>query len=103
MKRFLLTPAAETQLTDIWDYIASDNPAAATRVLDAFDSAFCMLAESPGVGHYREDLADKRHRFHQVYSYLIVYRWETTLLQIIAVVHASRDVSAVLRSTPGDC
>ncbi len=51
MKRFLLTPAAETQLTDIWDYIASDNPAAATRVLDAFDSAFCMLAESPCVGH----------------------------------------------------
>jgi plasmid stabilization system protein ParE len=98
MKRFVLTLAAETHLTEIWDYIASDNPDAATRVLDAFTTAFRLLAESPGVGHYREDLADKRHRFHQIYSYLIVYRWETKPLQIIAIVHTARDVSAVLGS-----
>jgi plasmid stabilization system protein ParE len=55
MKQFALTPSAEAHLTEIWDYIAADNRDAATRVLDAFTAAFRMLAESPGVGHYREE------------------------------------------------
>jgi hypothetical protein len=39
------------------------------------------LAKTPTVGHWREELADKRHRFLLVYSYLIVYRHETKPLQ----------------------
>jgi toxin ParE1/3/4 len=101
MSRFVLTPAAEQDLTEIWDYIAADNPDAANRVHDAFLKAFRRLAESPGLGHYREDLADKRHRFESVYSYLIVYWWETRPLQIIRVLHAARDVSAILDEGEG--
>ena len=39
------------------------------------------VAKNPGVGHWREDLADKRHRFLLVYSYLIVYRHEAKLFR----------------------
>ena len=42
------------------------------------------------------ELADKRHRFLLVYSYLIVYRHETKPLQIIRVLHAARDVQSIL-------
>jgi hypothetical protein len=35
MKRFILTPRAKQDVTDIWDYIADDNIEAAGRVLDA--------------------------------------------------------------------
>jgi plasmid stabilization system protein ParE len=80
---FVLTPDAERDLNEIWDYIAADNPDAATRVIDTFEAAFRRFAQHPGLGHYREDLADKRHRFAMVYSYLIVYRWESTPLQVI--------------------
>jgi plasmid stabilization system protein ParE len=81
MKRFILTPRAKKDVNDIWDYIAADNVEAAGRVLDALDNAMVKLAGNPGIGHWREELADKRHRFFLVYSYLIVYRHEAKPLQ----------------------
>src|SRR5579862_6126869 len=74
MKRFVLTPRAKQDITDIWDYIADENIQAADGVLDALDTAILKLAKNPGIGHFREELADKRYRFFLVYSYLIVYR-----------------------------
>jgi plasmid stabilization system protein ParE len=63
MKRFIVTPRARQDLSDIWDYIAGDNVQAADRVLDALESALLKLAKNPGIGHWREELTDKRHRF----------------------------------------
>ena len=68
MKRFILTPRAKQDVNDIWDYIADDNIEAADRVLNALDSAMVTLAKTPGIGHWREELTDKRHRFFPVYS-----------------------------------
>jgi toxin ParE1/3/4 len=79
-----------------WDYIAADNVNAADRVISVLETAFDRLADEPALGHYREDLADKRHRFGSVFSYLIVYRWETRPVQIIRVLHGARDVHSVL-------
>ena len=47
----------------------------------------------------REELADRRHRFFLVYSYLIVYRFETKPLQVLRVLHAARDVQGILGLT----
>jgi plasmid stabilization system protein ParE len=90
MKRFILTPSAERDVSEIWDYISVDNTEAADRVLAALESAMVKVAKNPGVGHWREELADKRHRFLLVYSYLIVYRYEAKPLQIVRVLHAAR-------------
>lgn len=102
MKRFVLTPSAKRDVNDIWDYIADDNIDAADRVLDALYSAMVKLAKTPGIGHWREELADKRHRFLLVYSYLIVYRDETKPLQIVRVLHAARDVQNILGLAPDE-
>jgi len=102
MKRYVLTPSAKKDINDIWDYIASDNIKAADRVLDALEAAMAKLAKNPNIGHWREELADKRHRFWLVYSYLIVYRHETKPLQIIRVLHAARDVQNILRLSSGE-
>jgi plasmid stabilization system protein ParE len=102
MKRFVLTPRAKQDVNDIWEYIADDSIEAADRVLDALDNAMVKLAKSPGIGHWREELTDKRHRFFLVYSYLIVYRHETKPLQIIRVLHAARDVQSILGLTPDE-
>ena len=96
MKRYVLTPSATKDLNDIWDYIANDSIEAADRVLEGLENAVRKLARNPGMGHWREELADKRHRFFLVYSYLIVYGHETTPLQIIRVLHAWRDVQSIL-------
>ena len=56
------------------------------------------LAETPGLGHVREDLAaiDPALRFWPVYSYLIVYRAETAPLEVVRVLHGARDVRRIL-------
>jgi plasmid stabilization system protein ParE len=58
MKKFALTPLAERDLNQIWDHLADDNINAADRVLKSLEKALHQLAESPGMGHLREDLAD---------------------------------------------
>ena len=63
MNLYILTPAAARDVNDIWDYIANDNIEAADRVLGELESAMLRLATRPGIGHWREELADKRHRF----------------------------------------
>jgi len=60
------------------------------------------LAKNPRIGHWREELSGKQHRFFLVYSYLIVYRDKTKPLQIIRVLHAARDVQGVLGLTPDE-
>ena len=96
MTPFVLTSRAEQDIRDIWDYIAGDSIAAADRVLESINQALHRLAKNPGIGHFREDLADRRHRFWLVYSYLIVYRFEPRPLQVIRVLHAARDVQSIL-------
>jgi plasmid stabilization system protein ParE len=93
---FILTPRAAQDVNDVWNYIADDNIEAADRVLDALHKAIFKLAKNPAMGHWREDLTDRRHRFFLVYSYLIVYRCETKPLQVIRVLHAGRDVRGIL-------
>ena len=99
MKPFILTPSAEQDVSDVWDYIAGDSIEAADRVLEALERALHKLAKNPGIGHSREELADRRHRFFPVHSYLIVYRFETKPLQVLRVLHAARDVQSILGLT----
>lgn len=96
MKRFVLTPLARGDLEEIWEYVANDSVRAATQLLNDLEASIRALAKNPGIGHLREDLADRRHRFFPVGSHLIVYRSQTKPLQIIRILHASRDVQALL-------
>jgi len=97
---FVLTPLAARDLGDIWNYLAEDNLQAADRVLLALEKAMNKLARRPGLGHLREDLADKRHRFLLVYSHLIVYRPQTKPLEIVRALHAARDLQSLLDLPP---
>jgi len=96
MSRFVLTKAARTDLDEIFDYIARDNPNAAGRVLEKLREAMRILARNPEIGHYRRDLASEPVRFWSVYSYLVIYRADARPLQIVRVLHASRDVRSIL-------
>ena len=74
---------------------------AADRVLDALETTLVKLVKNPGIGHWREELAGKQHRFFLVYSYLIVYRHEAKPLQSVPILHAARDVQSVLGNVAG--
>lgn len=96
MSQYILAPKVTSDLADIWQHIADDNPDAADRVMDAFSTAFAKLAIIPGMGHLRSDLADQTLRLWPVYSYLIVYRSQTDPLEIVRVLSGYRDIAALL-------
>ncbi len=68
MKRFRISPEAAANISEIWDFIAEDNVAAAERVRQELQDAIRSLADTPGKGHLREDLTDKDVRFWRVRS-----------------------------------
>jgi toxin ParE1/3/4 len=53
---YTLAHLAICDLEDIEAYVASDNPAAAERVIDAVEAACQLIADYPGVGRPREDI-----------------------------------------------
>ncbi len=50
----------------------------ADRVESVILDKIAFLATTPGAGHRREDLTDEVVKFFPVYSYLVVYRPETS-------------------------
>ena len=54
------------------------------------------LAQNPGIGHYRKDLADEPLRFWRVYTYLIIYRFESKPIEIVRLLSACRDIRKLL-------
>jgi len=96
--RFVLTTQAEIDLNEIWDYISRDSSDQADRVLGELAKAIKTLTHQPGMGHLRVDWADRRHRFWPVYSYIIMYRYETKPLQILRVVSGYRNLAELLKS-----
>jgi toxin ParE1/3/4 len=47
---YRLSPAAQSDLEDVWVYIAQDDPQAADRFLDTIEEKLLMLATHPNMG-----------------------------------------------------
>ncbi|MBI3782844.1 MAG: type II toxin-antitoxin system RelE/ParE family toxin [Deltaproteobacteria bacterium] len=89
-RAYVLTPLARADLREIVRFIAKRNPDAARRVRGELEQAMVRLAEHPDMGHVRDDLAPATYRFWPVYSYLIIYRPNTTPMQVIRVWHGAQ-------------
>jgi len=87
-----LRPAALSDLTDIWTYLATRNETAADRILREIDARFSMLADHPEAGRTREDIGVDLRSF-PVESYNLYYRVSGRTLDVIRVLHAARDVT----------
>lgn len=92
MGRYTFTPDAEDDLDEIWEYIAEDNIDSADRVIADIYKAVEALADIPGMGYRRDDLADEMLRIWPVPSYLIVCRPEQRLIEIVRVVSGFHDL-----------
>ena len=93
-------PEAETDLDEIWDFIADDNIDAADRVIADILQALSSLVPFPHQGHRRPDLTSRPLRFKRVRDYLIAYAPDESPLWVIAVMHGHRSprvMAAILR------
>ena len=99
MSRYILAPAAQEDLVAIRDYYLEEaGYRVARRMLVEFTKAFQTIAQTPGIGHSREDLAgDRPVLFWPMRDYLIIYRAGAKPVEIVTVVQGSRDVAIILK------
>ena len=80
-------------MVEIWAYIAEDNPQAANRLLNRFDTMFRNLAGLPTLGTAVVELA-LHLRLMPIGNYLVFYRPVEDGVEIIRLLHSARDITA---------
>ncbi len=87
---------AEADLDDICDYIARDVPYYAEQFVDKIIEAVDSLESHPKIGR-RVPEADDRDDVREiiVQSYRIVYLVQTEHVQILTVIHGSRNLTGI--------
>lgn len=91
MASFVVLPAARSDLRRIVDYIARDNPNAASEFVERLYEKFSTLAEFPFMGSERAELGDDI-RSLPIGAYLIFYRSAKDGIEIVRVLHGAMDV-----------
>jgi antitoxin ParD1/3/4/toxin ParE1/3/4 len=97
---FNLHPGAAQDITEIWEFIAEDNPLAARRVREEILDCIRRLVPYPNQGHMRPDLTSRPLLFQTIRDYLIAYAPEEKPALVIGVLHGRRSpriLAAILR------
>lgn len=89
-----IRPEARQDLRDIGDYIAQDDRQAARRFVRTLRERCAFLAENPRVGRERPDLGEGLRSF-PVGNYVIFYRLLDGVVEIVNVIHGSRDIESL--------
>ena len=99
MTRAVLSPAAERDIVEIVEWIASDNPVAARGFRAALDRLADTIGEHPMSGALKPQLASPPIRFFPLrgFPYVMVYTPERDPPLIVRVVHGARDLPELLR------
>jgi toxin ParE1/3/4 len=98
MPHYRITDEARADLDAIWLYVAERGGIdTADRLIDAIIERFPLLASTPGMGFAREDFAPGLRSF-PVGDYLIFYRRASGHIDIIRVLHGTRDLSRFFQS-----
>ncbi len=85
-------PRAFSDLIEIWEAIADDSPANATRFLERVEDTLGGLARQPSMGRARYELADQLRSF-PVGRYVAYYVPLADGIDLVRMLHGSRDVS----------
>lgn len=94
-------PKALGDLAQIWDYIADDSEEPADAFIATIDAKFQTLSQHPAMGRRREELAPALRSFPVGGRYLIFYVPLTNGVDIVRVLHGSRDLAALFEDDDG--
>lgn len=95
MSRYRLTQAAEGDIAEIAEHIATRSTRNALKVANKLYDTFARVAAWPGIGHVRSELRDDSLRVTSLYKLLIIYDPTIKPLTILRVVHGHRDLRRV--------
>jgi len=88
--RIRLTPRAESDLFEIWDMIAAENPVAADGVIERIMRAVELASDQPRMGAPRPELSPTARILVQG-RYVAIYEPAPDGVLVVAVVHGMRD------------
>jgi toxin ParE1/3/4 len=91
MSQIRLADSAKLDLLDIWLFLSSSNMELADRVIDQITVTYERLADFPEMGRSRDELFPG-YRSFPIDGYLIFYRPIQNGVEIIRVVHGSRNL-----------
>jgi toxin ParE1/3/4 len=94
--RVVLSELAETDLTDIWVFVARNDLAAADRLIDQIHETSRMLAATPKAGRNRPELEPSVRSF-VVGNYIVFYRVSPDGIEVARVLHGHRDLPSLFR------
>ena len=81
------TPRAADDLEAIYDYIAKDKPAAASKMIQSIVQTVDLLEDNPEIGPLDND---GRTRRLVVRPYIVAYQVHAHSVQVLAVIHSAR-------------
>jgi toxin ParE1/3/4 len=85
---------AEEDLIDIWSDIAEHNPIAADKYVKRLGDRIDSLFDMPERGSKRDDLQAALRMLVEG-NYLIFYRVTERNVEVVRVIHGSRDISKI--------
>jgi toxin ParE1/3/4 len=89
--------AAEEDLKEIWAYVAEYNTEAAGKLVREITRRFAVLRDRPQIGRKQDELLVNLRSF-AVKNYLIFYQPVEDGIEILRVLHASRDIESIFES-----
>ncbi len=87
---------AEVDLEAILTDLIEKNPAIAKRYAVEFEAKHQALAQFPEIGRLRPEIAPNL-RSTLVYPYVLFYRLEQGVVQIIRILHGKMDLQRIMR------
>ena len=91
MLSLFVSPDAETDLDDIWTFVASRDALVADRLVDSITNQFELFQTMPNSGRQRNELRAGLRSF-PVGRFLIFYQLTEDTVEIVRVLHSARDI-----------
>ena len=101
MNHYIISPSASRDLNEIIDYFANLNVEIGERLIAAFEKKCQNLVNFPMIGRSYEDIKTGL-RGVPLDGYIILYQVTANTLEILRVVHGSRNLKALFESDQDD-
>ena len=89
--------AAQKDLIEIGEYLAQNNPNAAIKFIKEIKNKFILLRDNPLAGRIQSNLLVNLRSF-AVKKYIIFYQPFDDGIEILRVLHSSRDIESIFDS-----
>lgn len=96
MRQIVRTLQADTDLLEIWLYIARENMERADALLTRIDERCQILRQYPEAGKKRDELIPHIRSLTEG-DYQIFYRIMEHRIEVLRIVHGSRDLQRMFR------